>query len=145
VIQLTEKIRASSASSKKALCDERDQVLANLNARLAKYKWHPVVRAHTSPCTNFDVHYEFAKSDAADLENQAVQWLMNHIDVVHRIRPCHRQECGKWFFAKTDHQKYCEPRCRKQDAAQGEVFKEKRRLYMKKYRRAEAERTARAI
>jgi hypothetical protein len=71
-------------------------------------------------------------------------WLLDHIDTVHRIRRCRLQECRQWFFAVTDHQKYCGDRCRKRDAAHGESFKEKRRIYMRKYRVEEAERNERA-
>jgi hypothetical protein len=69
---------------------------------------------------------------------------VDHVDAVHRIRRCHRLQCRKWFFAKTDHQKYCGDNCRQRDAAQGDSFKEKRRIYMKKYRREEAARDKRS-
>ena len=132
VIELNEKILDSSTSGKKSLCDERDEALENLNARLAKYKWHPVVRPHISPYTNFVVQYEFdTTSDAAHFENRAVQWLMNHIALVHRIRRCRRLQCRKWFYAVTEHQKYCEANCRKRDAQQGPEFKRKRAAYMR--------------
>jgi hypothetical protein len=74
--------------------------------------------------------------------NDAIQWIVDHIDAVHRIRRCHRLQCRKWFFAVTEHQKYCGDNCRQRDASQGESFKEKRRIYMKKYRSEEAERDA---
>jgi hypothetical protein len=44
----------------------------------------------------------------------------------------------------TEHQRYCEANCRKRDAETGEDFKEKRRLYMKKYRSGEVKLEARA-
>jgi hypothetical protein len=131
----------SSASVDRTMCEERNQVLEDLNGRLAKYKWHPVARMGLSP--RFRVTYEFkATSDGAAFENRAVHWLMEHIDVVHRIRRCRR--CSIWFFAVTDHQKYCGGSCRKQDASQGESFKEKRKAYMRQYRIDQAERDAQA-
>ena len=132
VIELNEKIRDSSVSGKNPLCDELVEVLENLNARLAKYRWHPVVRPQISPGTNFEVHYEFdTTSDAAYVENRAVQWLMDHISVVYRIRRCRRPQCRTWFFAVTEHQKYCEANCRKREAQQGPEFKRKRAEYMR--------------
>lgn len=142
---LTERIRLSSASTVKALFIERNEVLTDLNARLAKFKWHPVVRAYMGADTHFSVSYEFtAASDGAAFENRAIQWVMDHIDAVHRIRRCRRLQCQKWFFAVTDHQKYCGDSCRKRDAAQGESFKKKRRLYMRRYRKDEKVRESRA-
>jgi hypothetical protein len=142
--ELTERIRLSSASAIKALFIERNEILTDLNARLAKFKWHPVVRAYMGADTHFSVSYEVPTSDDAAFENRAIQWVMDHIDAVHRIRRCRRLQCQKWFFAVTDHQKYCEDNCRKRDAAQGESFKEKRRLYMRRYRKDEKVRESRA-
>jgi len=73
-----------------------------------------------------------------------VQWIVQNVSAVHRIRRCHRSQCREWFFGVTDHQKYCDGSCRKLDAEQGDAFKEKRRLYMRKYRDDELEREARA-
>jgi hypothetical protein len=98
---------------------------------LAKYRWHPVARMGLTP--RISVWYEFkANSESAEIENRALRWLMDHIDVVHRIRRC--RHCSVWYFAVTDHQKYCGGGCRKQEASQGESFKEKRKAYMRRYR-----------
>jgi hypothetical protein len=59
---------------------------------------------------------------------------------LHRLRRCQRIECKRWFSAQTDWQKYCSRNCRQLEAAEGETFKEKRRLYMRKRRREEKER-----
>ena len=81
---------------------------------------------------------------ARSVELYAVQWVVQHIDAVQKVRRCRVAKCRKWYYAKTDHQKYCGSACRQKDAAQGDDFKEKRRVYMKKYRSEEAERDARA-
>jgi hypothetical protein len=60
-----------------------------------------------------------------------------------RLHRCLRKECGRWFFAQTNWQKYCSRNCRQMVAAQGETFKETRRLYMHKRRRDEKEREMR--
>lgn len=63
---------------------------------------------------------------------------------LHRLRRCQRKKCRRWFFGQTDWQKYCSRNCRQLEAAHGEAFKEKRRLYMRKYRRNEIEQGLRA-
>jgi hypothetical protein len=161
-IQLTERITHFSVQGTEddiALREERHRILAILNARLSKYKWNPVVRNSVSINSYFEVSFEAGpnpvlakprkytdridfntKDGAAFFEHRAVQWIVRNISAVHRIRRCYRLECRKWFFAVTEHQKYCGDNCRKGDASHGESFKENRRLYMKKYRSVEAER-----
>jgi hypothetical protein len=104
-----------------------------------------VVSYSGAPERYLDVQYFFVvTNESAASESQATAWLMDHIDAVPRIRRCRRLQCRNWFFAVTDHQKYCGDTCRKRDASRGESFKKKRREYMKKYRRDEAERDQKA-
>lgn len=56
---------------------------------------------------------------------------------LHQLRRCQRNECRRWFYTRTDWQKYCSRNCRQQEAAQSELFKEKRKRYMVKYRENE--------
>lgn len=58
---------------------------------------------------------------------------------LHRLRRCQRNECRRWFYAGTEWQKYCSRNCRQREAAQSEVFKEKRKEYMQKRREQEKE------
>jgi len=144
--QLIESIKFSSAPSSTQRA-EAASLVASINGRLFKYEWHPAVFGFMGAGSHFRVRYAVlanGSDPASAMEQYAIQWIVDHIDAVHRIRRCHRPKCHKWFFAKTDHQKYCGDNCRQRDAAQGESFKEKRRIYMKKYRREEAERDARA-
>jgi hypothetical protein len=165
-IHLTERITQFSVKgteSDVALREERYTILVDLNARLSKYEWNPVVRNSVTVNSYFHINFEAgpnsvlveprrfgefidfnSPSGAAFFENRAVQWIVQNIGAVHRIRRCHHPQCRKWFFAMTEHQKYCGDSCRKRDAAQGESFKETRRLYMKKYRKDQAERDAQA-
>lgn len=165
-IHLTERISHFSiqgTASDVELREERYSILMELNARLSEYEWNPVVRNSVTVNSYFHIGFEAGPnpvlvkprrfgehpnfntpSGAAFFENRAVQWIVQNIGAVHRIRRCHRSECRKWFFAATDHQKYCDDPCRKREASQGESFKEKRRLYMKKYRDDESKREARA-
>jgi len=154
-IQLTEKITqfpARRTLEEVALRNERYAVSVELNSRLSKYRWSPVVMNSMTVNSYFHIHFVSGRNpilteDAwnaprskASLEHEAVDWIVKNIGAVHRIRRCHRSQCRKWFFAVTDHQKYCGNNCRQGDAAQGESFKEKRREYMRKYRKEESER-----
>lgn len=141
VIQLDQQLKLSTApGAKDALFREVSKTMKDLHSRVATYRCVPLVRYTAEADRCFDVQYQFlAAGEGAKPECVAVAWLMDHIQAVHRIRRCHRLECRKWFFAVTDHQKYCGDTCRKRDAAQDESFKEKRRLYMRKYRIDRAE------
>jgi len=143
--QLSDSIRLSPISETNAQRAERTKVLKDLNARLSGYKWHPEIAPSREQQSYFDVSYSFhAANHEEATENRAVVYLMRNTAKIHRIRRCRRPECRKWFFAVTDHQKYCSENCRKRDAQQGPEFKRKRAEYMKKYRRDEAERNERA-
>jgi hypothetical protein len=146
VIQLDQAMKLASGLGPdwKALDAELNEIMKELYARVSKFRCVPRVMYLVAPDRCFDVQYHFVVTKETASEGTAMAWLLDHIDTVHRIRRCRLQECRKWFFAVTDHQKYCGDTCRKRDAAQGESFKEKRRLYMRKYRGEEAERSERA-
>jgi hypothetical protein len=143
-VQRMESIKASSGGEQYVVIN----ALADINGRLSKFRWGPAIFGITQPEPHFKVRYVMIagkiNNAALELEQYATQWIVDHIEAVQRVRRCHRPKCRKWFFAKTDHQKYCGDNCRQRDAAQGESFKEKRRLYMKKYRSEEVDRNARA-
>jgi hypothetical protein len=146
VIQLDQamKFPTDLCPDRKALDAEIGAIMKELYARVSKFRCVPLVLYCGEPDQCFDVQYRFVATKEAASEAGAVAWLMDHIDTVHRIRRCNLQECRRWFFAVTDHQKYCGDTCRKRDAEQGESFKEKRRLYMKGYRRKEKEKDEQA-
>jgi hypothetical protein len=123
------------------------RAISELNMGLGRYKWHPGVLASMDAASHFKILFGIlsAPSDPTlAVEHYAVQWIVEYVDAVHRVRRCRVRTCRQWFYAKTDHQKYCGPACRQKDASQGDTFKEKRRDYMKKYRSGEAERDERA-
>jgi hypothetical protein len=144
--QLMEQFKSSSVP-KDQLSAEAIRALVDVNSCLSEYRWHPYVFGYMQGDTHFLVQHLITsktRDPVLDLEHYAIQWIVDQIDAVSRIRRCRSAVCRKWFFAKTDHQKYCGGNCRQQDASQGELFKRKRRVYMKKYRKEEAERDAKA-
>ena len=54
------------------------------------------------------------------------------IGLLGRVMSC---GCGRWFFAKFAHQRFCSPRCRKKNHESSEEFKAARRAYMRQYYR----------
>ena len=79
-------------------------------------------------------------SENALIDYALAQWRNGSIQ---RLRTC--RECKRWFYATTDHQFFCSPKCRQHSFAQGEKFKEKRKRYMRKHRREQREREERQL
>ena len=146
ISRMVETIKASGGSSTGQDADVNRAVL-ELNIGLGKYKWHPYVSGSMSAESHFNILFGMVSvpfDQELGIEHFAVQWIVENVDAVQKIRRCRVHQCRRWFYAKTDHQKYCGDTCRKRDASQGESFKEQRRVYMKKYRSEEAARDARA-
>jgi hypothetical protein len=146
VSQLMETIKSSPAPDA-MLRAEAGKAMADLNALLLRYKWHPYIFGFAGSESHFRIQHaivgEHSDPELA-VEHLAIQWIIENIDTVHRVRRCHRLQCRKWFFAVVEHQKYCRNNCRQGDASKEEEFKDKRRTYMRKYRREQAELDARA-
>ena len=141
VIQLDQQLRTLTASrGNESLSKELIKLVERLHASFLEYTCVPVVRYLPTMDGCLSVEYSLAGPSRRAQEMQAVAWILDHIHAMHRIRRCRRASCARWFFAVTDHQKYCGDDCRKRDAQQGEAFKERRRRYMKKYREGEVQR-----
>jgi hypothetical protein len=54
------------------------------------------------------------------------------LHLLQRVNQC---KCGRWFFAKFAHQRFCTQRCRKKHHESSEAFKATRREYMRRYYR----------
>ncbi|HEY3974529.1 MAG TPA: hypothetical protein VGM18_16110 [Candidatus Sulfotelmatobacter sp.] len=52
------------------------------------------------------------------------------LGLLERIVPC---RCGRWFYAKFKHQRFCGIACRKKDHESSETFRAARRAYMRRY------------
>ena len=112
-----------------------------INARLLKYRWRPNVAGAIAGEPVFLVTHSIFNEHAdalVKLEHDSLEWILQNMKLVHRIRRCEVADCNKWFWAETDHQKFHAPNCRQHNASKSEAFKEQRRKYMKKYRESEA-------
>lgn len=117
----------------------RDQlgtpILNRLNNQLLRSRWSYSLIAPTRRelicIPNFHT-----KSESASAVERAIFHFLEHYlpsGEIGRFRAC--PECGKWFFAVTDHQKYCGEKCRLRHVSRSDEFKAKRARYMKlKYR-----------
>jgi len=107
-------------------------VLSSLNAALFHYNCKAEIRFYGA---SLHRHYIPAAKSSDRSEIVAVAFLLEYMPVIHRVRRC--VECRKWFFGATEHQKYCGSNCRKKHDAQGEEFLERRRAYMREWRKGQ--------
>jgi len=101
------------------------RVIRELNSLSQRYKWSPAYRASE---TGLSLSWYF--SDAGNWEDIAVWWIRQLVDNhrIHRLRRC--SQCRTWFYAVTEHQRFCVEKCRKKYASKSPVFREQRRRYM---------------
>jgi hypothetical protein len=127
-----------------ALNNQLNGALTELNKLARRYRWHPFIRHMGFEQPTFDVTESWdGRGTDRTWETHAIWWLCgNRAKWVDYFRQC--RDCKRWFFALAEHQSYCGDSCRKRYASQSEEFKEKRRLYMRTYRRTEGERDERA-
>jgi hypothetical protein len=105
------------------------ELYVRANEILSKYHWSPRVGRPA------DMSFSWSgRTEQSDWENRFVYWIFNLLrnGELTRLKSC--RDCGKWFYAVTNHQGYCNNRCRQHQHAANQGFKEKRRLYMKRYR-----------
>ena len=117
-----------------------------------RYRWSPTLRGASFDGLTQMVTWRKGTEDQ-NWENWAVYWLMGHAasgssalsrSYILRFRQC--DHCSKWFYAITDHQRYCGVNCRQKSHATSMEFREKRARYMReKYRPQEKQREQKAI
>jgi hypothetical protein len=139
LIQQAESLDARSADQ------ERENLVAQINRKLVRYRWSPEMENRLQePALSLTFSYH-TKTLEEQHENWCVRWIAELVRQrgILRVRRC--AECRRWLWAVRDHQKHCSENCRKQHASRSPIFKEKRRLYMAKYRRDEKARSAAAL
>jgi hypothetical protein len=108
------------------------RLMTELNARLDEYP--------TSVLFCIDYGREWIFDDGAvrgkrpAIESVAVHSAIElaRRGLLQRIMSC---ECGRWFFGKFTHQRFCSTRCRKRHHEHSEAFRAARRAYMRRYYR----------
>ena len=114
--------------------EEGSRTLKRLNDRLLRLRWSPGIET-----TDFGRFAQFPtwhyKSDDERVLNHSIYLLLNFLmeGQIDTWRKC--ADCSRWFYARTEHQRYCADRCRRHYSASSPEFKEKRARYMReKYR-----------
>jgi hypothetical protein len=111
-------------------------LVARINNQLLHYRWFPEIRFELeTPIRHRQTWDE--RTESYYHENLAVWLFLVELSEgkIDRFRRC--GNCTRWFYAITEHQKYCDAKCRVKEHSQGEEFKRKRARYMReKYRPA---------
>jgi hypothetical protein len=117
-------------------------LVETINSQLWRYRWAPeVLFGLDEPIKSYPTWDE--RSESYYHENLSARVFLDELSEgrIDRFRQC--VHCARWFYAITNHQKYCRPKCRVGEHSQGEGFKKKRARYMReKYRPAIRERDA---
>jgi hypothetical protein len=126
------------------LNSDLDETLSELNRCMSRYKSFPWVFHGDYGFPSLFVSETFERSNRAEYwEHLSIRILCRRNgDWIDRVRRC--KACERWFFAVVEHQTHCSDRCRKRRAATSDEFRDKRRLYMREYRRREKEQERRA-
>jgi hypothetical protein len=66
-------------------------------------------------------------------------------DLLGRVRQCSTVGCERWFYARRGNEKFCSAPCEQRLANSDPDRKEKKRLYMRKYRRSEKARDQKCV
>ena len=118
------------------------ECLTEINLLLKQYRWTPkIVSGGFYRLDDFPIWHNTKNIEAN--ENWAVRWLLwqaqrgaGQLEApILRFRMC--EECPNWFYARTDHARFCSNGCKKKFHSHNPEFKEKRALYMRKKRREE--------
>ena len=115
---------------------ECEGLLGELNSLSRRYRWSPGYQIFE---TGLSLSWQFP--DPENWEDISVWWIRRLVEThaIHRLRCC--LQCQRWFYAATEHQRFCVEKCRKKHASESPIFKEKRRRYMAEvYRPIERER-----
>jgi hypothetical protein len=122
LLQRANSVLQSPGAESQPECKRLVRKLNNLSER---YRWSPSYRASK---TGLTLSWRFP--DPQSWEHTAVWYIRRMVEsrTLHRLRRC--SVCQAWFYAVTEHQRFCEEKCRKKHASESPLFKEKRRRYM---------------
>ena len=114
------------------------ELYVQANDILSACQWSPRVSPPPNESHSFTWN---ARTHESDWENKFVLWILNlrARGDLSLVRSC--RNCGTWFYAVTNHQTNCTDRCRQQFHSKDNTFREKRRLYMRRYREIEKARS----
>jgi hypothetical protein len=124
-----------------ALYDELVQIFIHLKQSLRRYRWGPKVELFG---IGLSILTDYGPSGSTkEWENWCVEGIMQFAEagILSFFRRC--RQCGEWLEALPESRKYCGDNCRQKFASQSSEFKDKRRVYMRNYRKRERDRDER--
>jgi hypothetical protein len=139
LLQQLEEIRRSVGDGKPL--PRNNALSSKVNRILALYKWSPGVRTGSSEFYEFP---QFSTDPKRHVAQVSIWQLLGKLlsgDIL-RFRQC--SDCHLWFYAKTEHQRFCTDACRKRYASKSSEYKTKRKVYMRSYRQMEKQRDRQA-
>ena len=127
--------------------------LTDLARKLSRYRWRTMIWDMDYLWLNKMTVWDDSSTDTL-WESRAIHWLLGRLQEhaffpgdpcdINLIRRC--ANCGRWFVALTNHQRFCNQLCRKHNASQSPEFKQKRRSYMReRYRPMQKELERKAL
>jgi hypothetical protein len=125
-----------------------DASVHKVNKILAVHGWLPGIVAGENYVEEFP-QYRGRQYDVRAWTSQmppTAMWLLlarMRSGEIQRFRKC--DDCGLWFYAKREHQRFCKDSCRKKYASKSAEYRTKRKLYMRGYRRQEKQRDKQAM
>jgi hypothetical protein len=105
----------------------------SLNETLAKFAYAPQIDLHELP-NGERVSLTLVTEDLSTaLHSPQVRYVVQLIEqnAILMVRQC--MECGRWYFAHFQNQKFCSTKCRLKHQSHSEQFKAHRREYMRDY------------
>lgn len=132
-----------TATDMQKINDRHSLTVRKINQLLRRYWWQPMVQSYGQLTGLQADPWPGTAGKALPWENRAVYFVLELISLklLQRIRRC--RECNDWFCAVTEHQVSCGDNCRKRFSSKSPEFKNKRKLYMRDYRKRDKERERR--
>lgn len=136
VLRLLQRLAEIQRKSENTVGRKAKSLCKQVNQLLSRHKWSPGV------APDLDVFIEFPQfpSRTKQIYTDVSIWLLLGAlpsGEVSRFRSCH--QCQTWFCGRTEHQRFCRDACRKKYASQSAEYRQKRRMYMRRYRLRETE------
>lgn len=106
-------------------------LVASINERLTKCVWYPELLVESFDHLPRYIQTWNEKTESHYFENLSMRMFLDRIAEgrIHWYKTC--ADCRRWFSAKTEHQKFCNEKCRLHHHANSDGFRKKRADYMR--------------
>jgi hypothetical protein len=120
---------------------EYERLQRRINRTLSYYRLSPEINFYQPPhLTRWEVFWHVPGTRmvypaVCNSEPDAISAVLRLAEkgVVHRVREC--RQCGRWLFARFEHQEFCGQKCQLAHYHSSDQWKDHRREWMRDYRR----------